>query len=295
MASINLVSPPIEVQSWRKKGSIETLIGSKVTEFKSFANGKFISPYKSYDLKSAKPLTIAQVGSNPATIGPFNSLLFNSFYFDLNKTFNYNSNGNLISQQKANDVSKIYIWDYNSAYPIAECINADSVSVAYTSFETPSSGDWNFTGSTSTHPNAVTGLKGYNLAGGNITKSGLNSSTTYIITYWKRDSISSVTVNSGNGTPLVTRNGWVLYNHEITGTSSLTISGTAYIDELKVYPKGGLMTTYTYQPLIGMTSQCDVNNRITYYEYDNFNRLKLIRDQDKNIIKTFDYKYKEQQ
>jgi len=40
-----------------------------------------------------------------------------------------------------------------------------------------------------------------------------------------------------------------------------------------------------------MTSQADVGNRVTYYEYDGLQRLKRIRDQDYNIVKTFDYQY----
>ena len=55
------------------------------------------------------------------------------------------------------------------------------------------------------------------------------------------------------------------------------------------------VTTFTYQPLVGLTSQSDVNNRITYYEYDDYERLKLIRDQDNNIIKRFDYQYQQPQ
>jgi len=52
-----------------------------------------------------------------------------------------------------------------------------------------------------------------------------------------------------------------------------------------------LVTTYTYNPLIGITSECDVNNKITYYEYDNFGRLKIIRDNDQNIFKKICYSY----
>ncbi len=51
------------------------------------------------------------------------------------------------------------------------------------------------------------------------------------------------------------------------------------------------MTSYTYKPLVGMTSQCDVDNRVVRYEYDRFGRLARIRDANNNILKQYDYKY----
>lgn len=50
--------------------------------------------------------------------------------------------------------------------------------------------------------------------------------------------------------------------------------------------------TYTYKPLIGMTSKTDSNGVISYYEYDSFGRLRYIKDHNGKIIEQYDYHYK---
>ena len=50
---------------------------------------------------------------------------------------------------------------------------------------------------------------------------------------------------------------------------------------------------YTYKPLVGLTSATDINGRVTFYEYDNFNRLKKVKDHDENILKQYEYHYKD--
>ncbi|GAA5035339.1 hypothetical protein GCM10011506_27980 [Marivirga lumbricoides] len=54
----------------------------------------------------------------------------------------------------------------------------------------------------------------------------------------------------------------------------------------------GDIKIYTYDPLIGMTSQADMNDQIVFYEYDDYNRLSLIRNTDGEIIKKISYSYR---
>ncbi len=52
------------------------------------------------------------------------------------------------------------------------------------------------------------------------------------------------------------------------------------------------VTTYTYDPLIGVTSMTDPKGYTIYYEYDEFNRLKQVKDADGNILSNNQYNYK---
>lgn len=59
--------------------------------------------------------------------------------------------------------------------------------------------------------------------------------------------------------------------------------------------KNVLITSYTYDPLIGVTSITQPNRQIEYYQYDNAGRLKLIMDQNGKVLKEIEYNYYNQQ
>ncbi|PRD46270.1 DUF5977 domain-containing protein [Sphingobacterium haloxyli] len=63
------------------------------------------------------------------------------------------------------------------------------------------------------------------------------------------------------------------------------------IDEVRVYPQGAQLTTYTYKPLVGMTSRTDARGITEHYEYDGFGRLSAVKDFSGHIIKTYCYNY----
>jgi YD repeat-containing protein len=58
-------------------------------------------------------------------------------------------------------------------------------------------------------------------------------------------------------------------------------------------PPNTMITTYTFKVLAGITSQTDQNGKAIYYNYDEFGRLKAIKDDQGNILKTYSYYYKQ--
>lgn len=207
----------------------------------------------------------------------------------------YNSYGQLLSQSVISGPQTSYIWDYRSIYPIAEVKNADTLSIAYTSFEADGNGNWTIgSAQRDSVTAAITGYKSYNLSGGAISKSGLTAATTYIVSYWTKSATPLTIAGTISGYPvngLITK-GWYYHEHRVTGVTSLTLSGTGNIDELRLYPLNSQMVTYTYTPLVGVTSSADGRSMPTYYEYDGFQRLQNIKDQDGNILKSYDYHYR---
>ena len=210
--------------------------------------------------------------------------------------YGYNIKGHPLSTGPNREIITSYIWDYLNELPIAEITNADTLSVAYSSFESDGKGRWNFTGSPSPDVTAVTGKKVYLLSSGTITRTGLNNSLYYLVSYWTKTSALTIT-GSQSGWPKLMASvnikgqNWSLYEHRITGQTTITLSGAFTIDELRLYPEKAQMVTYTYQPLVGITSQGDINGHIVYYEYDGMNRLVMVRDQNRNVLKKICYNY----
>ncbi|MVT43200.1 hypothetical protein GO495_21565 [Chitinophaga oryziterrae] len=200
--------------------------------------------------------------------------------------------GNIQEQQKDSDIRQSYVWGYDTLYPIATVTNAAQNEIAHTSFEPDAAGYWTIPSATRDVTQGITGRQSYALSNGSVSRTGLTTTKSYIVSYWSKS--STATVNGTTATSSYNKNGWYYYEHTIAaGASSITVSGSVTIDELRLYPTDAQMNTFTYDPQVGMTTQCDADNRISYFEYDGFNRLKLVRDVDRNILKTYEYRYKQ--
>ena len=271
MVARNIISPVIEEKQFKGVSSNDPIV-TKTQDWKDWFNDDKVLAPMFIDLKTY---------NNSLT----QKVKFGKYDVNNNASDGYDDAGNALQIFKEGDHTISYIWDYSKSFPIAKVQNAEKNEIAYTSFEADGEGSgWSLSG-TVLNQGGITGRKSFN---GTASKTNLPTGN-YTITAWSF-STSGLTVNSSSGNLLRTLGDWKLYEWTLNNVSTVSVSGTNY-DELRLYPKDVLMTTFTYVPLVGVTAQIDPNNRITYFEYDGMSRLALIRDEEKNIIKKICYNY----
>jgi hypothetical protein len=294
MSARNMVSPVIEEKNYKLVSGVETLLSTAQTGYKQVGN------------LIVKDNVKTSIGSlTPET------------------RFNYNQYdiyGNILEQQKANDVKESYLWGYNGAYPIAQVTNAASNEIFFDGFEEPNT--WNYItalDNTRSHTGRYSaridnpGPGEYFCHSVKWLTISLNAPTKFKYSGWVYSDGPSVEIflfmkrNGESGyysyvdaVSTTVTGKWIYIEKEFTVPADVTqlniridnnSAGSVWYDDIRMHPTASRMTTYTFEPLIGMTSVSDINNRVSYYEYDQFNRLKLIRDQDRNVIKKICYNY----
>lgn len=244
----------LAIDSLVKKNRITTIVESE-----EYTNGVFNSRLRT-NFKVWSPAIVSPENvqfQTQSAVGLENRIQFTG----------YDINGNVLENSKIEGMPTAYLWGYKKKYPIAEVLNAKSNTIFFEGFEEGA-------GNT-IYDNSRTGH--YSFSGTyNKTLSGLNNGT-YTLSYWsKTGSIwAPITVD----------------NIPVTA-GSYAIALTGQIDDVRFYPYGAQMTTYTYQPLVGMTSSTDSKGQTTYYEYDGLLRLKTVKDQNLHIVKSYEYHYK---
>lgn len=144
----------------------------------------------------------------------------------------------------------------------------------------------------------------YALSGGNLEKriaytydvqgnvrSMVKDGTEKIVYLWGYNSLYPVA--KIEGATYVEVEGWlttaIISN---LAANTTTVPSTLNTIRNKLYGKGVMLTTYTYQPLVGMTSMTTPSGEVTTYEYDNSSRLTRVKDHTGKIVEQYDYHYK---
>lgn len=133
----------------------------------------------------------------------------------------YDEYGNILQLTTLDGVSTVYIWSYNSVYPIFEARNA-----LYSD---------------------VKNAMGYTDA-----------------------QLNNLASQSTPSSTLILQLGNLLRNNL----------------------PNAFVTTCIYKPLVGILSKVAPDGKLTYYEYDNYNRLSCIKNHDMKVIERYNYNYK---
>jgi hypothetical protein len=203
----------------------------------------------------------------------------------------YDPEGKVISYRDNQDVKMLYLWNVAAQKPIAEIQNVydEAAGYGYTSFEPGEefTSTYNYSGLVY-YPFLPGGSRCYKLTGNTFSFNKPTTTAPHIVSYWSTNGVYTVpgTVTTKQG---VTLQGWTYIEHEIANVTSVAIAGTGYIDEVRLYPKQSQMTSFVHHPSGALLTQSDMNNRLTHYAYDGLWRLRLIRNQDRHILKKFCY------
>lgn len=290
---LHMTGVSVEQQVWEKpagKTTYQFLKGS-ITHFKEFYTNAIL-PLATYQYRTASPVPAlsrdAKVINGELKMDVPKEFPEDTQGYEMTISFDqYDTKGNLQRYHAEAGTPFTYfgyLWGYNASLPIAEVKNALIKDIAYANFETTEQGSWS-TQPAGTYSStlAKTGKSSFT---GTLSKSSLTNQT-YQLSLWPLTS-GSVTINAQNYA--VTAGSY--FTLTLPAITSLAIDTKGiYVDDVRLHPQGALMTTYTYDTLVGITSSTDANGLPTFYEYDGMNRLLNVRDQDGKLIKNYTYHY----
>ncbi|OMP80143.1 DUF5977 domain-containing protein [[Flexibacter] sp. ATCC 35208] len=227
----------------------------------------------------------------------------------------YGPYGNIRQIRDDKGITAAYTWTADGTYPVSQTAGAALNQVLYDGFEDISSWTGVTRDATVSHTGKYAGL----ISGAstyinpNWLYVSLSNTTTFRFSGWVYSNGPSATINLLSKTSATSTGStnianistsetgkWVYIEKEYSvpsGTPYITISltnngsGKVWFDDIKLRPSASQMSTYTFDPLKGMTSKSDEGNHTLYYEFDGLNRLKLIRNKDRNILKMYCYNY----
>jgi RHS Repeat. len=310
------IATPIEVVNTVVEGGTEKITGATVLTHTGTRQYYYPSyqwrsvPQVSYRLGNLLPIAVSgyvpfsvtRSGSSEAETLDIAMVKDAEFEFQPSRTYNkIRYVGYIDAAGKA--ISTIH--GQFMKHPIARITGGRFLESAYSSFETTANdSDWRGGGgqvlTRYNDQDAPVGMYCTNNTGtsGYITTydKQLVAGNTYVLTFWEKG--GTVTIrNSGavvvSNTILQTKGSWQQREIRVQSVSgNLGIIPAGYIDDVRLYPLGAQMESYTYNQLGAVTTSTDSKGYTTYYEYDQFNRLLRVKDRQGRILQDYTYHLK---
>ncbi|HTF16617.1 MAG TPA: hypothetical protein VK658_01020 [Chryseolinea sp.] len=268
--SKNVLGTPMETYTYLQgSGTTQRVTSAVLSTFRQNANNaKHVVADQVFLFESAQPL--AKISFVPMTVNGTGVSKDSRYALRLNFS-EYNTNSQVTQFAKANDIANSFQYGYGSKLPVAEIKNAAANEFKLEGFE-----DSSVAGVVTdlTQAQTQTGRKYFN---GDYTISFTRpNSRDYVVEYYYFSSPN-----------------WVFISKPYTGTSMALTEGTR-IDNIRIRPVDAPLTSYTYDPLYGISSITDPNCVTTYYGYDTFGRLQIVKDHKNSAVSTYNYHYYKQ-
>ncbi|WP_454489452.1 DUF5977 domain-containing protein [Arcticibacter tournemirensis] len=329
MVNNNMENYPIEtVHSIKYNNENEYVIDVNVLQYGG-NTAHSVVPVREFSLESDSPIPINEFYRYYVDFNPDDNEERNEIdqRMSLQYINMFDSFGNLIEKSAyfaGATKTKSVLYDKYGNYVIAEIDNASQHNIYVKNFEEEES---DYTGNIfidgSRSHTGRKSLKFYNDFGGvatgvcskriPVTRLGGISKYKYSCWIYSEKAEAGIILRlfpneSGNSSQLRKMstkevNKWVLLEGEVDIPSNIywlsidldvTGQGHAWFDDIRLFPYASSVQTYTIEPFKGVSSKTDERNRTTYYEYDEKNRLSIIRDHNQNILEAFCYNFKDQ-
>lgn len=309
MLEKNMLSLPVEIRtSLQRDGEPLKQTSGKVYNYNTYdpEDNSFLQLVEVLILETDEPLT----NSDYVTLDEFGDLIIPSVYKSEEEYTKYDHKGNVNEVKLKNDQTTTYLWGYNNTLLIAKTENASYEQVAYSSFEDNGTsqgldlGNWNLLYEAAWYRITTSIIGDYALRtfynGSIIETTQTIPPGEYMLSFYSKETTISIPQAASENIhitfPHISNYGdWHKYDVKILLNQAAKIQvhvSNTTIDDLRLYPANAQMTSYTYKPLIGVSSITDPSGRTTFYEYDSFGRLQYIKNHEGHYLQNFDYHYR---
>jgi len=298
---------PVESITTRISGSVGKTIGAAITLYQ-VVGGK-VYPGTQFTYTSVDGVT----GFTSSSINAGSTFQFEQTKYVLQKTFSaFDNFGNATEVTGRDRITNSITYGYNGTLPIISVSNAGASEIKYSDFETSTPADFLITWSPLSYTTGRNNFKGVNVpAGGEFSNNFFGSlvykqAAYYILSCWIKASTAgtlSVLVSGPSSAttvcPFFVSADYRYYRFRIpvrsvVGNVSSFVakvwsSVPTQIDDIAFYPEYADFNASTYLIPNGKSSTTDSRGITTFFDYDVWNRLKAVYDQDRNVVKKYDY------